>query len=168
MDDTHIFTGTGSFDTVGIGVTNPISTLNIKETEQKKALVIYGRDSDNLARIDFYRADETCFTGRIQIDNGTTSNMGVRAQGALQLQTGGTNNRLVLSDVGIATFTCQVCAPSAIFTGTSGIKVPTGTSAERPAACTGMVRFNSSCTELEYYNGSEWLFFSSTPSTQGY
>ena len=52
--------------------------------------------------------------------------------------------------------------------GTDAIKIPVGTTAQRPSPSTGMVRFNSSCTELEYYNGSEWLFFTSTPTTQGY
>jgi hypothetical protein len=54
------------------------------------------------------------------------------------------------------------------FNGTSSVTLPVGTTPQRPTPTTGMVRFNSSCTEMEYYNGSEWLFFTSTPTTQGY
>jgi hypothetical protein len=96
--------------TVGIGTENAVANLTLKENESCKALVLYGRTSDNLVRIDFYRADETCFAGRIQIDNGTTSNLSIRAQGALQFQTGGSTNRLVIANTGEATFACQVCA----------------------------------------------------------
>ncbi len=64
----------------------------------------------------------------------------------------------------------QCSSPGVALTigGTDAIKVPVGTTAQRPTAATGMVRFNSSCTELEYYNGSEWLFFTASPVTQGY
>jgi hypothetical protein len=89
---------------VGIGTENAVANLTLKENESCKALVLYGRTSDNLARIDFYRADETCFSGRIQIDNGTTSNMSIRAQGNIRLQTGGSTDRLTISNTGDATF----------------------------------------------------------------
>jgi hypothetical protein len=105
---------------VGIGTENAVANLTLKENETCKALVLYGRTSDNLARIDFYRADETCFAGRIQIDNGTTSNMSIRAQGNIRLQTGGSTDRLTIANTGEATFTCQVCAPSLYMNGTAG------------------------------------------------
>jgi hypothetical protein len=129
LSNTQQFTGSlqvsGSshsmFGTLGLGTTNAVANLTVKENESCKAIVLYGRTSDNLARIDFYRADETCFAGRIQIDNGTTSNMSIRAQGNIQLQTGGSTNRLIITNTGIATFACQVCAPVAIFSGCVGI-----------------------------------------------
>jgi hypothetical protein len=96
---------------VGIGTENAVANLTLKENESCKALVLYGRTSDNLVRIDFYRADETCFAGRIQIDNGTTSNLSVRAQGALQFQTGGSTNRLIIDNTGITCFQNTICTP---------------------------------------------------------
>jgi hypothetical protein len=108
---------------VGIGTENAVANLTLKENESCKALVIYGRTSDNLARIDFFRADETCFAGRIQMDNGTNSNMSIRAQGNIRLQTGGSTDRLTIANTGEAIFSCQICAPSFVggtFNGTTG------------------------------------------------
>lgn len=94
--------------TVGIATENSIANLTVKENESCRAVVLYGRTSDNLARIDFFRADETCFAGRIQMDNGTTSNMSVRAQGNIRLQTGGSADRLTITNTGESTFACSV------------------------------------------------------------
>jgi hypothetical protein len=41
--------------------------------------------------------------------------------------------------------------------GTGAIKVPVGTTAQRPAGVAGMVRFNASLGRLEYHNGSDWV-----------
>lgn len=42
------------------------------------------------------------------------------------------------------------------FTGTGAVKVPTGTTAERPTGATGDFRFNSTLGSFEGYNGTEW------------
>lgn len=42
------------------------------------------------------------------------------------------------------------------FSSTGAITAPTGTTAQRPSATTGMLRFNSSATAFEGYNGSSW------------
>jgi hypothetical protein len=34
---------------------------------------------------------------------------------------------------------------------------PVGTTAQRPTASTGMLRYNSTKNTLEYYNGSVWV-----------
>lgn len=41
-------------------------------------------------------------------------------------------------------------------TGTGAIKLPVGTTAERPTAATGQLRFNSETSSFEGYNGTEW------------
>jgi hypothetical protein len=41
-------------------------------------------------------------------------------------------------------------------TSTGGLQLPAGTTAQRPAAATGQVRFNSSLSQFEGYNGSAW------------
>jgi hypothetical protein len=78
------------------------------------------------------------------------------------------NTRFAILNNGNVGIGCISPGVSLTIGGTDAIKVPVGTTAQRPSPSTGMVRFNSSCTELEYYNGSEWLFFTSTPTTQGY
>lgn len=52
---------------------------------------------------------------------------------------------------GVATF-----GGAATFNGTDAIKVPVGTSAQRPTAVTGAFRFNSTLTAFEGYNGTLW------------
>ncbi len=47
-------------------------------------------------------------------------------------------------------------AATASFTGTGAIKVPVGTTAERPTPVTGDLRFNSTIGQFEGYNGSNW------------
>ena len=39
---------------------------------------------------------------------------------------------------------------------TDAVKVPVGTTAQRPTAATGQIRFNNTTTEFEGYNGSAW------------
>lgn len=55
------------------------------------------------------------------------------------------NLRLSISNIGVADFST-----------TNAIKVPVGTTGERPTAATGMVRFNSSQSTFEGYNGAAW------------
>jgi len=41
--------------------------------------------------------------------------------------------------------------------GTDYLKLPVGTTAQRPSPATGMLRYNSTTNTLEYYNGSAWV-----------
>jgi hypothetical protein len=56
-------------------------------------------------------------------------------------------------------------AADAQFTGTGRVKVPTGTTAQRPASpSTGSLRFNTTLGFLENYNGTEWRLVSPDPT----
>ena len=96
--------------------------------------------------------------------------MGLRTGGKIRFSTdiNANTTHMSIAGNGITSFTCQICAPYAIFNGTAAVTLPVGTTAQRPGPSTGMIRFNSSCTDLEYYNGNDWLFFTSTPQSQGY
>ena len=48
---------------------------------------------------------------------------------------------------------------------TGALTLPLGTTAQRPTAATGMIRYNSTETELEMYNGTEWLAIKTVPNT---
>jgi hypothetical protein len=112
--------GSGTFTGALSGTSATFSGgITSKETETTRALVLNGRDSDNLARIDFFRADTTTFIGRIQMDNGTNSDMAIRAQGAIKLQTGGSTPRLTIDSTGAATFSSSVTAGGRYFATTS-------------------------------------------------
>ena len=45
---------------------------------------------------------------------------------------------------------------TAIVSGTTAIQVPAGTTAQRPSAVTGQIRFNSTLSAFEGYHGSSW------------
>jgi len=50
------------------------------------------------------------------------------------------------------------------FTGTEGITVPTGTSAQRQGAVAGEIRFNSTISLMEYYDGTQWKSIDAPPT----
>ena len=37
------------------------------------------------------------------------------------------------------------------------LQLPVGTTAQRPSPSAGMLRYNSTTSTLEYYNGSAWV-----------
>ena len=43
-----------------------------------------------------------------------------------------------------------------VMSGTGSLQLPTGTTAQRPTAATGDIRFNTTLTQFEGYNGSAW------------
>jgi hypothetical protein len=135
---------------LGIGTTSPAARLTVSGT-QVEAHINNG-DTNTLALGNFSGGQH--FIKSI--------NLGV-ALTPLTLQA--SSFTFDTGNVGIG---CVSPGVSLTIGGTDAIKVPAGTTPQRPTPTTGMVRFNSSCTEMEYYNGSEWLFFTSTPTTQGY
>jgi hypothetical protein len=65
-----------------------------------------------------------------------------------RLQTTVTNEEIIIEPAG--TGYVEIDA-------TSGLIVPVGTTAQRPGGQTGMMRFNSSTSLMEVYNGSAWV-----------
>ena len=49
------------------------------------------------------------------------------------------------------------------FTGTSGIKLPTGSTAQRVDE-TGQIRFNNETNLAEYYTGTDWKAIDAPPT----
>ena len=58
---------------------------------------------------------------------------------------------LDISEAGFATFN-----DGGVFGGTGALRIPQGTTAQRPSAATGQIRWNTSDGALEVYNGSAW------------
>ncbi len=53
------------------------------------------------------------------------------------------------------------------FTGTSSIRLPNGTTAQRIGSLAGEIRFNSTTNLAEYYTGSEWKAIDAPPTLTG-
>ena len=52
--------------------------------------------------------------------------------------------------------------------GTAAIKIPVGTTEQRPASpVAGMMRFNSTANKVEFYNGSSWFAIGAVTATGG-
>ena len=129
-----------------------------------------------------YRSDPNYFTDnsvaniRIWTESGvgsvaTSTNstiLRMSSPGPLSLGTGGTADRVYISssgNVGVGTIN-----PVANFDvgGTGSIKIPVGTTAERPAIpANGMLRVNTTTGKLEYYNNGGWTSIGSISATGG-
>jgi hypothetical protein len=87
------------------------------------------------------------------IANAKLSNSSVTI-GATTVALGATATTLV----GITSLGVNSSSPAvtAVFSGTDAISLPSGTTAQRPTGAAGYLRFNSTTTQFEGYNGSAW------------
>ena len=66
-------------------------------------------------------------------------------------------NNLGLATKASPTFSGTVTsAGDIVMSGTGSLQLPTGTTAQRPTPATGDIRFNTTLTQFEGYNGSAW------------
>ena len=63
---------------------------------------------------------------------------------------------LGLATIASPTFTGTVTAPELDLTGNTSLKLPVGTTAQRPTGATGDIRYNSTLSKVEAYTGSVW------------
>ena len=63
---------------------------------------------------------------------------------------------LGLATIASPTFTGTVSAPELDLTGNTSLKLPVGTTAQRPTGATGDIRYNSTLSKVEAYTGSVW------------
>jgi hypothetical protein len=68
----------------------------------------------------------------------------------------GTDFVKVSNSNGTGTFTDLTVTGNAVFSGTSAVLIPKGTTAQQPAGVAGYLRFNTTTTQFEGYNGSAW------------
>lgn len=62
---------------------------------------------------------------------------------------------IVLGGVAVATFDAATSVYMTL-NGTGAVQIPSGTTAQRPAGAVGQIRWNSSLSKYEGYNGSTW------------
>ena len=71
---------------------------------------------------------------------------------------------LGLAGLASPTFTGTVTAPELDLTGNTSLKLPVGTTAQRPTGATGDIRFNSTLSKVETYSGSVWESVGGVPA----
>ncbi len=53
--------------------------------------------------------------------------------------------------------TTGVTADTLVSTGTGALTLPVGTTAQRPTAVVGMIRYSTTNARVEIYNGTSWV-----------
>ena len=95
--------------------------------------------------------------------NGTSTNAGGLIttgddSGILNIQTNETTALIVDASQNVAIGSTAAAAGCTLdVQGTSALKVPVGTTAQRPTGVTGMARLNSTTGYLEYFNGTSYI-----------
>ena len=92
------------------------------------------------------------FTGNVAALNISTANVTATGFGNFTGNVSAAN----FSTAGFANAANVVASGNSQFNGTGALKVPVGTSGQRPTAATGQVRFNTTDTQFEGYNGTTW------------
>ena len=129
------------------------------------------------------RTDLNNVLGDIQSTNSGTSEPTTKVAGKLWIDT--TNNLIKLrnsannawitlgssntANMGLAslaspTFTGTLTVPEIDCTGNTALKLPVGTTAQRPTGATGDTRFNSTLSQVETYMGSTWEQLGGAPT----
>jgi hypothetical protein len=117
----------------------------------------------NLSVAGNTNAAAATFTGNVAALNISTANVAATGTGAFSGNVSALNiSTANVTATGAGTFTGNVSGNAATFTGnsqfngTGALKVPVGTSGQRPTPATGQVRFNTTDTQFEGYNGAAW------------
>ena len=141
--DLIINTTTGN---VGIGTTAPVTPLHVHRTDSAGPIIHFTNSTTGATDSD---------GASFGIDSNENAQIWQREANAIVFGT--SNDEKVRIDssgnVGIGTTT-----PAATLdvTGTDAIIIPAGTSAQRPTAETGMLRYNSTTSSFEGYHASTW------------
>jgi hypothetical protein len=89
--------------------------------------------------------------------SGTSSFSGASTFGSTTSFAGTATFALGASFGASVSFAGLTCSADATFSGTGEIKIPAGTTAQRSGTpATGMIRYNTSYSQFEGYNGSAW------------
>jgi len=106
----------------------------------------------NLSVLGNTNAVAATFTGNVAALNISTANVAATGTGAFTGNVSAAN----FSTAGFANAANVIASGNSQFNGTGALKVPVGTSGQRPTAATGQVRFNTTDTQFEGYNGTAW------------
>jgi hypothetical protein len=159
---------------VGIGVSTPLGRLALKgvgsfgTAYSSNEFQIFDPSGLNNADYGFYiNQSYDTSTGGLFTVGAQNSNNHVYS---LAFATAGTERMRISTDTGNVGIGTTSPVATLDVGGTGAIKMPVGTSAQRPSPVTGMIRYNSTIGVTEFYNGTDWLGFATLlpPSTVEY
>ena len=145
--------GTSAFSTLAIGTSGQIMT-STGSAPQWSTLSGVAVTTFSAGTTGFTPSTATSgavtLAGTLNIANGGTgiTSFGTGVQTALGQNVTGSGGIVLLN---APTFT-----GNAIFNSTGAITLPAGTTAQEPTGVAGMLRFNSTTTQFEGYNGTAW------------
>lgn len=97
-------------------------------------------------------------TGALDMGTGAITNVGLVDGRDVSAEFDATDTHIAASTAHGTTGNIVGLGDSPDFTGTDGVGIPSGTTAQRPGSpATGKTRFNSDDTNLEVYTGSGWV-----------
>jgi hypothetical protein len=148
---------------IGIGTNSPATNFKLDVNGDLSLGEFGGTDNTYIDQkqdggLDIINSGRNSNDGRIRI-NYTNSISGDTTYFRDFLVYGGKQNILIAADgsSGFVGISSEIPSTTLDVGGTASIKVPVGTTAERPGSpITGFVRFNTDLNTFEGYNGSEW------------
>ncbi len=154
--DNLVLNGAGN-GYVGVGTTTPDTALTIADTAQQLKLtysagnfVTLGSNSSGSLNMTTVSGDTNLgFNGGVNnrfriYDSGNNADVDIQTAGASYFNGG---------NLGVGT-----TSPHVTFSvhGTDGMVIPVGTTAQRPTGYAGTIRYNTTTSGFEGYNGSAW------------
>jgi hypothetical protein len=151
---------------VGIGITVPGAKLDISANNSgasNNTLRFTDTDTSSAAnqqtgRIEFYTSDSSPGPAGVHsfILGSTENTNGLGALSFATGQSGSAAERMRINSSGNVGIGTTSPAVKLAISSTDAILIPVGTTGERPTAATGYLRFNSTTTQFEGYNGTAW------------
>ena len=97
-------------------------------------------------------ANSSLTLGSTSLTLGTTTT----SVAGLTLTTAAVNGTLGVTTPAVATITTLTASADSTFSSTGALTISKGTTGQRPTPASGMLRFNTTTTEFEGYNGTAW------------
>jgi hypothetical protein len=110
------------------------------------------KTATNTLNLAAYDVDGTAYTNLITLTASNTPTLALTSTGV-----GTINNMSVgVTTPAVATVTTLTATADSSFTSTGALTISKGTTGQRPTPASGMLRFNTTSTEFEGYNGTAW------------
>ena len=166
---TGTFSGTASITSGSVtGVTGSASTFTVTNLSSGNIVGLLSGTSttSNVSLYTNYTSNYNNSTFYISFtDSSTTGNSASYVNALLKFNPSTGNlsvptfygNLLSSNITSVGTLTVNSNSNAVVFNSNAAIKLPLGTTANRPAGSAGYVRYNADINSVEYYNGTSWV-----------